>query len=291
MTAFQLVILIILFSLSPVAREVDSVNIVYRVDQRDISDIISAGGMWPNIDVDEVPDNNLMHHFEGEAVENGHSNFVSTSGSLQSVIHFAALRAREDSSSDYDQDFETYLYRVRPASYFYNVDTSLTAERDMFGRDSPEWGRLNTLLRDYGGMGEFAAREGFPHSRIISYARLTGDMLNQYLLHNEDNSELFTESFWRERWIEHDGYNHEFDQNVTSSQVYPYVGQPTGVMRQAVNGTQPPVPLSFTCLGVGSLPHSSNNRSVRSEGVCPSSEHMTISRKVYDDRLLVLFIN
>ncbi|WP_158300775.1 enterotoxin A family protein [Chromobacterium sp. ATCC 53434] len=260
------------------------VNIVYRVDGRSLAAIRHSGGMWPW--ARGALDNDLTHHFEGQSVAGRNSNFVSTSASLRQVVEFAASQARPNSESPFDTEFVAYLYQIRPAANFFSVSEALqTAHNSSTGarRD-----RLGRLIRDYPGMQEFAARGGFRDDRIIAYARLDGQMLRDY--YYAPNYPLFSDEFWRRRWMSNAAYDRGFDSDASSRLIYPIVGVPSGHMHLVENGTQAPVPLSFTCFGVNPQPHSSYYNSLAQPDACQSNQYLEIRREFYDRRALLPII-
>lgn len=264
----KIIILIPLLFISFIAWSVNPIHIVYRVDDRDLSKINISGGMYPW--EEGQPDDDLTHHFEGESLEGRRSNFVSTTSSLRTAVMHAASLARPNSEEPFSEEFVTYIYEIRPASNFFSVDESLINARNLSPENSLRRERLTRLINDYTHMGEFVAREGFSHDRIIAYAELNGDMLRQY--YNDHISALFTQSFWNSRWIRNEGYNHSFDQDTTSTENYANMDTPLGVMNMVINGTQPPVPLSFTCLGVNSQPNTSIRELKEVSNDCSSNQ-------------------
>lgn len=220
---------------------------VYRTDSRDMNAIAEAGGMfpWPG----EMLDADLLHHFEGESVEGQVSAFVSTTSSLaQAVLHAASL-ARPNSEVAFDADFSTYIYAIRPAGNFYDVEAALSHARDNAAPDSTLRIRLARLLHDYGGMDELVALNGFRVDRILRYARLDGSMLNRYGV--SSGSPLLSDRFWAERWQTNGThYDRAFDRDTSASAIYPGVAihsLPAGVRQVIRNGSQPDVPLAFAC--------------------------------------------
>jgi len=268
----------------PVVLAVNPVHIVYRADDRSLSVIQSDGGMWPW--GEGQPDDDLTHHFEGESIEERHSNFVSTTSGLREVVMHAASLARPNSEEPFDENFVTYIYEIRPATNFYSVDEALRTARESAPQGSVIRDRLTRLIDDYTGMEEFVAHRGFGQTRIIAYAELNGDMLRQY--YNDHNSPLFTQAFWSSRWMNNAQYDTAFDHDTTSILTYANVGGPRGSISQVMNGTQPPVPLRFTCMGVSSQPHL-NNISLNTDQVCSSHQYMEYKRKLFDPRLYILF--
>lgn len=222
-------------------------DMVYRADSRDIREIAETGGMfpWPG----ETLDNDLLHHFEGESVEGRVSAFVSTTSSLAQAVQHAASLARPNSEEPFDEDFSTHIYAIRPAGNFYDVEAALSHARDNAAPDSTQRVRLNLLLRDYGGMDELVALNGFRADRILRYAVLDGSMLNRYGV--AAGSPLLSDGFWADRWLtEGTRYDRAFDHDTSASAYYPGVAihsSPTGVRQVIRNGSQPDVPLAFAC--------------------------------------------
>lgn len=66
---------------------------------------------------------------------------------------------------------------------------------------------------------------------------------------------------------------------------------PLGVMNMVINGTQPPVPLSFTCLGFNSQPDTSIRELKEVSNDCSSNQYLNFKRKIYDIKLLSLLLN
>ena len=283
----KLIILLLCFLYVPSILAINTVSIVYRTDDRDLAAIRDAEGMWPNW-TEGVPDDDLAHHFEGESIEGGSTNFVSTTASLRTAVMHAASLARPNSEEPFDQEFVTYIYQIRPATNFYNVDASLIAARDRAPASSARRERLSHLINDYTGMAEYAAQEGFLQNRIISYARLDGPMLSQY--YNDTNSVLFNPAFWHNRWIVNPHYNTAFDNDTTSPDIYPVVENPRGIMGLVTNGTQPVVPLSFTCMGTSSQRHPEKKHLLGAEPICSPNQYMNLKRNIYDKNIYALFI-
>lgn len=71
------------------------VNIVYRVDNRTMTEIEQSRGMWSLRE--GTPDNYLIHPFEGESIEDRTSNLVSTTSSIIAAIEHAISLARPNS--------------------------------------------------------------------------------------------------------------------------------------------------------------------------------------------------
>ncbi|EOF5149408.1 hypothetical protein ACK1W5_000041 [Salmonella enterica] len=72
---YTILILLGILIWSIVSYAIPIVNIVYRVDDRPITELVQTGmRLW----VDGIADNDLAHHFDGEAIEDYTSNFVST---------------------------------------------------------------------------------------------------------------------------------------------------------------------------------------------------------------------
>lgn len=222
-------------------------DLVYRADSRDMHEIAETGGMfpWPG----EALDTDLLHHFEGESVEGQVSAFVSTTSSLAQAVQHAASLARPNSEVAFDADFSTFIYAIRPAGNFYGVEAALSHARDNAAPDSTLRIRLDQLLRDYGGMDELVALNGFRVDRILRYAMLDGSMLNRYGV--SAGSPLLSDGFWADRWLtEGTRYNRAFDHDTSASAYYRGVAihsPPTGVRQVIRNGSQPDVPLAFAC--------------------------------------------
>lgn len=266
---------------------INPVHVVFRTDDRALPSLRQDGGMWPW--KDGHADDDLAHHFEGESIEGRRSNFVSTTASLRIAIMHAASLARANSEEPFDEDFVTYIYQIRPADNFYSVDEALQTARDSSAESSSRRERLTRLINDYTGMEEYVAHGGFNQNRIISYAELTGDMLMQY--YNEHSSALFTQSFWNSRWLINTDYNHDFDSDTTSVATYANIDNPTGLISQIINGTQPPVPLSFTCMGLNSSIGKRKDRLFFPKNTCGTQNHLAIKKIIYDKQLIALLSN
>lgn len=204
-------------------------------------------------------------------------------------MHAASL-ARPNSEEPFDQEFVTYIYEIRPDTNFYSVDEALTTAQQSSAQGSVIRDRLTRLINDYTGMEEFVAHRGFSHRshrRIIAYAELNGEMLQQY--YNDVDSPLFTQSFWSSRWMTNPQYDSAFNNDTTSILTYANVGGSTGSISQVVNGTQPAVPLRFTCMGVGTQSHPSDNALLETDQTCSSYQYLDYKKKLYDPKLYVLF--
>ena len=228
----------LLFIYALQANAAPTYDVVYRADSRDMREIAEAGGMfpWPG----EAHDTDLLHHFEGESVEGGVSAFVSTTSSLAQAVQHAASLARPNSEVAFDADFSTYIYAIRPAGNFYGVEAALSHARDNAAPDSTLRVRLDRMLREYGGMDELVALNGFRVDRILRYAMLDGSMLNRYGV--SAGSPLLSDGFWATRWLT-DGtrYDRAFDHDTSSVAYYRGVAidaLPTGVRQVIRNGSQ-----------------------------------------------------
>ncbi|ANI29870.1 hypothetical protein PL78_08560 [Yersinia entomophaga] len=218
------------------------VNLVYRADTRDLGEINAANGMrpWagPRVDYD------LIHHFDGESVDDYTSAFVSTSASFRHSIEHAASLARANSEEPFEEDFRIFIYAIRPESNFYEVEGSIAHARDTSAEHSPRQAGLSALLHNYGGMEEWVALEGISAERIISFIEITGEILQNYY----QSGQLFSNGFWINRWQPNLGYNSANDGDISSSEFYTHIGNPRGY-RDVIQGeTLPPLAASFTCI-------------------------------------------
>ena len=252
------------------------VDVVYRADSRNITEIEDTAGMWPRTGA--IPDDDLAHHFEGESIENHTSNFISTSSSLQIAVDHAEsmIRAGNDDENydgDYPENFTYYIYMIRPDSNFYNVDESFIHARNT-STNAIRTSRLNYLINSYLGMNEWVARGGVPHQRIIARVGLTSEMYRQYGL------AIFNASFLESRWELYRGYDASYNRDVGNNQVYDRIDVPSGIMRGIENGDDPLILLGLTCMSEYSGP--SSRRQESSEGSCPA---MKIKRVIYDTHL------
>lgn len=264
-----------------VSLAVNPVTVVYRADDRTLSQVKEAGGMRPWRE--GTPDDDLAHHFEGESIEDHSSNFVSTTSSLRSVVEHAASLARPNSEEPFDEEFVTHIYVIRPDANFFDVDASLQAARDASPAGSTRRQRLDRLIRDYTGLDELVARNGFAHDQILSHAVLNGQMLRRYGV--SEGSPLFSVAFWSGRWQSNGDYDPAHDSDHSSDLVYTSVDTPRGYSNLVVNGSQPAVPISFTCQGVH--PSSRKKRSTTAaDNTCAPHQFMDTRRVFYDKKLL-----
>lgn len=264
------------------------VNVVYRVDDRPIGELVQTGMLpW----VDGIADNDLAHHFDGEAIEGHTSNFVSTAMALGAAVDHAASLARPNSEEPFDIDFSTYIYEIRPASNFYPVDESFQAAMNASTPGSLRYNRLQSLLSDYGNMEDMVAQNGFGADRIIRYAELTGEMLEQYYSSGQMNSPIFWESRWR---TEGTIYNTAYDNDSSSNTPWTIIDTPRGYADVVMNGTQPQVPLAATCLAIPpDTPVEqkiNGNVFVNEDNTCSQHEYVNMGRHFYDKKLLVIVI-
>lgn len=206
---------------------IESRTIVYRANASDPFTILERGGFHPRLETNERFSYNLTRHFEGEALEGETSGFVSTSYSLRSTILHAASLARPNSEMPFDDDFTYYIYMIRPADNFYDLESSLIHFCESLPGGSEWQDRCRRVLRDYGGMHELVALHGFSADRIMSYAVLDSEMLNENGI--SDNSPLFTDEYWHERWTSAGmRYNTAYDSDSSNIQPYPMTTAPTG---------------------------------------------------------------
>ncbi|CNL06038.1 enterotoxin A family protein [Yersinia aleksiciae] len=247
---------IFILSINYPAFAINQVNLVYRADSRAPEEITLAGGMFPFSDLPQDPD--LLHHFEGESLEGYTSAFVSTTASLRQAINHAAFTARMSDAEPFDPEFETYLYIIRPSENFYSIDTSFNHAREELTENSLLYAKLRNLLRDYGGMEEWVALGGFTNTRIISYARLSGPMLQQHYY----SGQIFSELFWAGRWQNNPQYSSALDSEHSTSAPYLALGVPRGYVTMAQNGSGQQLPLSITCYGDASYNTSRMKREV-----------------------------
>lgn len=218
-------------------------NIVYRVDVRPPDEIVSQGGFltWSQT-TNNPPNNNIASHIEGDSLGstkgNSTSNFISTSSSLVSVIEYGLSNHLTPNVRE-----RFYIYRIRPNNNFYNVNASLRNARDSQPHNSSVWNMLDSLLTIYEEEEEISSLGSIPADRIVQYAEVTIDLYYQH------NDEILKESFWENRWVDFEGYNHQYDNDRSSSEFYAEIS-PRGVIQMAVderNGIE--VPLSHSCMG------------------------------------------
>lgn len=223
-------------------------HIVYRVDSRDINEIIRVDGLLPRTD-GEI-NYNLTNHFTGESIAGRRSAFVSTSSELQDVVsYYSSLVPRTYGMFSESQNYIYYIYAIRPSSQFYDMETSLANLRDSIEPDTMEYYRIQSLLSRFGGMHEQVALGGISPDRIMAFARIDGRMLNQYGL--EHNSQLFSELFWAPRWIDNTEYNNSHNNETSNIQPYTILSVPPPSREMAqLDGRQEMVPLAYTCEGV-----------------------------------------
>jgi pertussis toxin subunit 1 len=239
-------------------------NTVYRVDSRSPEQIKQAGGMRPRASEGLVPDDDLAHHFDGESVVGGRSNFVSTTGDIRQAIDHS-FNALGNSTTGY-----VWIYEIRPDNNFYNVNASIIdVSQNAVTEDQRN--RAQYLIRSYyTGMDEYAARGGFDYNRIIrTYGPLTEELIDS--LSREDDLVLANSTFWENQGLlqrNHD-YHSGYDYNQTSSDLYPYVGMLGNTIFQVENNYGEGLPITHTCLGVSNQNPSSKSK--RSNGVCSAS--------------------
>lgn len=262
---------------------INQVNIVYRADSRPPAEITLAGGMFPFSDLPQ--DNDLLHHFEGESLDGYTSAFVSTTASLRHAIDHAAFTARISDTEPFDSEFETYLYMIRPAENFYSIDESFNHAREKSADNAHLYTKLSDLLRDYGGMEEWAALGGFADTRIIAYARLTGPQLQQHYY----SGQIFSELFWAGRWQNNPQYSSAWDQDSSASTPYLRLGLPRGYIVMAQNETGQQLPLSVTCYGEASANTSRMKREPLKNNC--HREKIHASRYFYNNVLILKLFN
>ncbi|WP_186381462.1 enterotoxin A family protein [Yersinia mollaretii] len=262
---------------------INQVNIVYRADSRTPEEITQAGGMFPFSDLPQ--DNDLLHHFEGESLDGYTSAFVSTTASLRHAIDHAAFTARISDTEPFDPEFETYLYVIRPTENFYSIDESFNHARETSAENSHLYTKLSSLLHDYGGMEEWVAFGGFADTRIITYARLTGRMLQQYY----DSGQIFSELFWAGRWQNNPQYSSAWDQDSSASTPYLRLGLPSGYVTMAQNETGQQLPVSFTCYEEASANTSRMKREVLKNN-CHRGK-IYITKYFYNNDLILAIFN
>lgn len=261
---------------------IEPAKVVYRADDRSLETIIAEGGMYP---WSGERDTDLIHHFEGESIEHRVSSFVSTSSSLRQVVEHAASLARPNSEEPFDNEYRTYIYIIRPNEQFYNVRHSLQEAREM-SQNEVQRSRLSRLIHDYADMEEIVAVNGFRADRLIRYAELTGDMLNMFY----NTGQLFSETFWSERWIDNNEYNRAYDTFTSSTEPYRNIGNATGSITVVSNGNASSSLLGITCLGApSSSSKRRNERSITSmSNSCMSHELVKTKRVIYDEKILAI---
>ncbi|WP_174848641.1 enterotoxin A family protein [Yersinia artesiana] len=264
------------------ALAINPVNIVYRIDQRNPDEIAQAGGMFPRFDSIQSPD--LLDHFSGEAPYGYTSGFIATTTSLEQAVEHARFSFDREADGAYQEDFETYLYAIRPTENFYSVDGSIIHAIDTSSQNVAQYSMLSDYLQEWGGMAEWVAYGGFTDSRILSYAVLTGTMLNCY-----PETELHSAGFWDSHWVPYPTYLTEFDQDHSSSEPYLAIGPPQGfvIMAQSESGQQ--LPLAQLAGAVCNNSQNINNVAMRKkrtvEGICNNKKFIT-SRYFYDKKAL-----
>ncbi|CNH49246.1 enterotoxin A family protein [Yersinia pekkanenii] len=272
----MLLIPIVTFAIHPV-------SVVYRADSRTPEEIVQAGGMYPFTGL--PPDIDLLHHFEGESLEGYTSAFISTTASLRQAVEHAAFTARINDEEPFDTEFETYLYVIRPSINFYNIDESLNYIINETPDNSDLYKEVSRTLHSYGGMNEWVALGGFAQTRIISYARITGDMLQQHY----HSGQIFSSSFWDEHWQNNPLYLSALDQDLSSSVPYFSIGVPRGYITMLQNEAGQQLPLVNTC---HEEPSTSDSRIKRQlSRVTCQNKAFTTSRYFYNTELLLQFLN
>ncbi|AJI95492.1 pertussis toxin, subunit 1 family protein [Yersinia ruckeri] len=261
-------LIVFLFFYIPPSNAIHPVNIVYRADTRNLAEIYAVNGMrpWANQRVDY----DLIHHFDGEFVDDYTSAFVSTSSSLSQSVEHAASLARANSEEPFDDDFRIFIYAIRPGLNFYNVEGSIAHARDNSVENSPRRLGLSAILQTYGAMEEWVALEGIATDRIISFIELTGEMLQRYY----QSSQLVSHTFWANRWQPNSAYNVANDHDISSVEFYTNIGDPRGYRNVIQIDTQYQLPTSFICI-------TSNSDSAKKRQVTNNSCHFRKGRHFY----------
>ncbi|MDR5018336.1 enterotoxin A family protein [Yersinia rochesterensis] len=275
------------------ASAINPVNIVYRVDNRPPEEITLAGGMFPYFNL--LHSNDLLEHFTGEAPMGYTSGFVSTTSLLEHAIDHSIFEFDIDDEGLYIDNFETYLYAIRPADNFYNVDESISHARDASPQNAYQYTMLRDALEEWGGMEEWVAYGGFAHTRIIAYAPINAALLNQYYQSGAMNSDVF----WATRWHSNPSYSPQFDHDQSSSIPYPTVGTPNGfiIMAQNEAGQQLPLPVvtGTACNDSQNINHLIMKRESFAKSTCLNEKFSTIkyfyNKKALASILLLLTLN
>ncbi|WP_295943404.1 enterotoxin A family protein [uncultured Xanthomonas sp.] len=248
----------------------DPPDFLFRCDTRSPDEIQQAGGFYPHNN-GRIRDYDLAHHFTGESVEHYTSAFVSTSSDLKAVVNHCLSMVGSDQSA--------WIYMIMPGSNFYSVSSSLQRVRDSHVAGSPEWQRINQLIIDYDGMSEYVAVDGFPFGRVISHAELNQEMVDDY--YDDEDSVLYSNDFWEDRWNLSDAFNADFDGEQPSDSPYLVVDEPASQVVLALNEHAMELPLRFVCDAANGFPASSRSRA--SSHSCPRYE---IIKRLYDKQII-----
>ncbi|MBW5835555.1 enterotoxin A family protein [Yersinia enterocolitica] len=279
--------LITITSTSLPAFPISPVNIVYRVDNRPPEEITLAGGIFPYFHL--LHSNDLLEHFTGEAPEGYTSGFVSTTSLLEHAIEHSIFEFDIDDEGLYVDNFEIYLYAIRPAANFYNVDESISHARDVSPQDSHQYTMLRDALEEWGGMEEWVAYGGFSHTRIMSYAPINAALLNQHYQSGAMNSDIF----WATRWHSNPSYSLQFDHDQSSSIPYPTVGTPNGFIIMAQNESEQQLPLPVVtgtaCNDSQNINHLIMKRENLAKSTCLNKKFSTV-RYFYNKKALAYIL-
>lgn len=236
MHKFYIAILMLFFSSFTYA--INPPSIVYRCDTRTIDEINAAGGFFPN-DSSGIRNYDLMNHFEGMEGEGYVSGLVSVSYTLRHVVNHCIGMVM--------QGRQAYIYMIVPGGNFYNVSASLNAARNSLPAESIQRASINYLIDEYDTMDEYVARDGFPVGRVLNYAVLDEDMIDEYYNIDPEDSELYIDAFWESRWVHNRYWNDDFDGEVASSDIYPVVNEPASAVVMALANHNIEIPIRFLC--------------------------------------------
>ena len=273
---FKKIVLVSLFyGFLPTSWAIPPISEVYRIDTRSPEEIRRVGGMRPRAIEGHIHDDDLAHHFEGESVEGGTSNFVSTTGTIQHAIDHLDFVANDGE----EEDQRVWIYLIRPTTNFYNVNASI-AEVSQNAQNEEQRRRAQYLINSYyTGMDEYAAQGGFNDSRIISYIGITRAEIS-----NNPNI-IYDESLWERNPT----YDQQYDQNTTNTELYPYVGVFGDRVLELEGEGGEVARLANTCMGVSnqgplSLNSKSQYRGLKANATCLASLKVK-SVPYYDDFL------
>lgn len=256
---------------------------VFRADTRHPDEISAVGGMFPQYRPGTILDDNLTHHFDGSSLENGRSNFVSTSSAFLNALSHGAFRVRRTNNGSFEENSGFFIYRIRPAENFFNVDYSLNVARAN-SESEDDRNYLRRRLQDYDRMNEYAARGGIQGDRIISVIYITGQILNQI---NYDHGGVHYDEATSWGWNAMPGYNAAHDGDTGNPNPYPHVSRSTGITQVVVNETTSAeiplrgalcyLPVTSTHTVLHNFPSNDTNK----HDICPANQKIKTRTIVY----------
>lgn len=141
----------------------------------------------------------------------------------------------------------TYIYMIVPGNNFYNVSASLLAARDALPVGDMRRRNIQYLIGQFDNIDEYIARDDFSNGKILNYAVLDEEMIEEYYHGDQENSELLTSDFWDTRLVHNEEWNDEYDGEVASSDIYQVVNETASAMRFVIANHDIEMPVRFTC--------------------------------------------